>query len=81
MTVPISEATLFWAFRHALTKDPFAVNDVSRDLIDQSRRLSSMTKLRITREIDDAIDGGKIASEWDKKAWRRVRQVLGGANG
>lgn len=71
------DTMLFYAFRYALGRSTYAVNDVATLLIKHKHALSHQTKVKIEEEILSALNTDNAGMEIDKKDWL---EVLGAFN-
>lgn len=72
----VSGDILFYAFRYALGRSTYAVDDVVTDVIRNTDELSATTKSRIKKEIDVAIEKGHAGMKCDVDNWMKLRDHL-----
>ena len=66
------EDIMFYAFRYALGRKTYAVNDVTTYLIDNWSRISEKTKNIICKEIKIAIEEDRAGMDCDVIQWKAV---------
>lgn len=71
---------IFYAFRYALGRRTYAVNDVATYIINHATEIHARDRETMRREILDAIERGQAGMECDVEDWRRVVDALVRAN-
>lgn len=72
----ISEDILFYAFRYALGRMTYAVNDVAQAIIQNASNLHHSTRNLMAKEIREAIHDGHAGMDMDIKQWNQVLAEL-----
>lgn len=72
----MDENVLFWAFRYALGRRTYAVEDVAAWIVFQAEKLSPGTRELMDKEIAEAIENDRAGMEMDVHTWLRVRVAL-----
>lgn len=68
----VTEDMVVYAFRYALGRKTYAVQDVSDYLIENWHRFSKHTQSQIIDDIEKAIERGEAGMECDIKMWKAV---------
>lgn len=71
----LHEDILFMAFRYALGRRTYVVQDIVETLIDKWDEISLHYKKLIVKEINDAIETDNIGDEFDKAEWERILRL------
>ena len=66
---------IFWAFRYALGRMTYAVDEVVEYLIFNWDKMSVETKEQIQKEIREAIKKKNIGMDCDKLNWERILKL------
>jgi len=66
------DAILFWAFRYALGRMSYVVDDLRIYLIKYKNELSKQTKDKIVQEIKKAIASNQAGMQMDVDCWNEV---------
>ena len=66
---------LFYAFRYAILRKTYAVEDVAKEIIKNKNSLHGRTRLLIIKEIKEA-EKNNLLAEIDKKTWLNVVEEL-----
>jgi hypothetical protein len=70
------ESILFCAFRYALGRMTYVVNEVATYIIDRRHSLSADFAKLVIREISEAEAKGRIGMDCDHEDWMNVRRAL-----
>ena len=68
----VDEDILFYAFRYALGRQTYAVDQVTNKIIENWSDLSSKIKVAIRTEITRAIDTGNAGAVTDMENWKSI---------
>jgi len=79
-TYEVTEDIIFYAFRYALGRMTYSVNDVATCIIENWNLLTKNTKDLIIKEIKQAITENRAGMECDINRWKDVLK-LGEQNG
>lgn len=71
-----SERILFWAFRYALGRMTYAVDDVATEIVRCADDLTTGTRGRILAEIAEARAEGRIGMACDSASWAKAEEAL-----
>jgi hypothetical protein len=75
-----NESILFWAFRYALGRSTYAVDDVVSAIRGNYEHLDVHFRAKIVSEINEQIDAfGKIGMECDMNQWLHLSSMLDGS--
>ena len=72
----MNENILFYAFRYALGRKTYAVNEVIEEILKNKDNLLKKTKLSMIKEIDHNEMCELLGHEYDKKQWLELRKTL-----
>lgn len=72
----LPEDILFYAFRYALGRMTYAVNEVATEIIRHADKLHENIKGLMIREIEEAIAKGQAGMAMDVNRWEEVLDAL-----
>ena len=70
--ITVDENVLFWAFRYALGRQTYVVDDVSKEIVNQWNNLSQTFQRLTHKEILQAIENDSVGMIMDKESWQKV---------
>ena len=70
------DITLGCAFRYALGRMTYVVDSVANEIERHAETMERKTRLRIIREIQEALDEKKAGMDMDAKRWNECKYVL-----
>lgn len=71
----LNEDILFYAFRYALGRSTYAVNDVATAIEENWSALHPNTKSTIQKEIETAIISNNFGMGMDKQSWEKILKL------
>jgi len=72
----VSPRMLFWAFRYALDRQSYVVDDVAKEVARCDELLTGDDRRRMLVEIDEARAADRIGMKCDDASWSHLERVL-----
>ena len=71
----VSESIIMWAFRYALGRKTYVVEEVANCLKENWEKIADHTKICIKEEITAAIALGHAGMDCDIKNWKQILEL------